>query len=115
MTEFFINTKIKGGSRYDMSKFMSYTDTFDPITSYFINEIPKLKSTGVYEIQGEEGRPDLLAYRIYNNVNYWWVLCHYNKKFTFDDFKNGDTISYPSIPDLESVYFKLKAKGLSKQ
>lgn len=28
--------------------------------------------------RGEEYNPEILSQRIYNNPNYWWVICQYN-------------------------------------
>lgn len=111
--EFFINLDKESSERYDMSKFMLYdVDNHDPLTSNFIRELLNLQPQGQYTVQGEDNRPDLLSYKIYGSTQYWWILLSYNNILEFDNISTGDTISYPSLGDLENLYFGLKAKEL---
>jgi hypothetical protein len=94
-----------------MARFMNFTDNFDPLTSSLLTDIKTLPESGVYTVQGEDSRPDLLSYRIYNDPQYWWVLLIFNRKFEFADFKTGDPIAYPSLDSLEDLVFSLKSKA----
>lgn len=114
MAQHFVNLENEKGERYAMSKFFAYTDNFDPLTSYFASEIAKLPVSGYYTIQGEDERPDLAAYRIYGDTQYWWVLLMYNKILEFNGIATGETLPYPSLTDIEDLYFSLKAKETAK-
>lgn len=107
---YFLNLDLLTTERYDQGKFMEFTDNYDPLTSSFMNDLISLPQVGKYTVQGEDGKPDLLSYRIYGDTQYWWVLLIYNRKFEFSDIKTGDEIVYPSVDSLEDVYFSLKAK-----
>lgn len=107
---FFLDLDKISQERYDMAKFLEYTDNFDPLTSSFMTDLVNLPQNGSYEVRGEDQRPDLLSYKIYNNTQYWWVLMMYNRKFEFSEFKTGDIITYPSLEDVDNMFFSLKAK-----
>ena len=40
-----------------------------------------------------------LAYKYYNNYDFWWVISLINKKFCDGDFKFGDVILIPNDPN----------------
>jgi len=109
-SEFFINLDKLTKERFALGKFMEFTDNHDPLTSSFIDVISNLPQRGVYEVKGEDGRPDLLSYRIYGNTQYWWILLIYNRKIDYREITTGELIRYPSIDSLEDIYFSLKAK-----
>ena len=46
----------------------------------------------------EVGRPDIIAYKHYADVNLWWVICMVNDiKDPFLEMKSGDTVLIPDI------------------
>lgn len=52
------------------------------------------------------GRPDLLAYDLYNDVNLWWVFAVRNKNVIRDpvyDMVAGQKIYLPKITTINSV------------
>lgn len=111
---FFINLPLLNEKdfkdRYDMQKFVPMSsDVYDLLDSYFALKVKKLPVYGTTSVKGEEHRPDLLAYRIYGSVNFWYILMLYNDYITPLDMLEGDTINYPRIDDLEEVYFQLNA------
>ncbi len=111
MPLFYIDVKNKSKERYDQAKFFEYqNDGYDPLTSGFLDAVMSLPESGVYTVQGEDGRPDLISYRIYEDTQYWWILLYYNNKLEFDEFKTGDKVKYPSVSSIEDIYFGLKAK-----
>jgi len=112
MSQFFINTDKDTKERFDRARFFAYAndDNYDPLTSAFADDLTKLPESGKYTVVGEEGRPDTLAYSIYGDSQYWWILLLYNKKIVYSDITTGETISYPSISDIEGLYFSLKQK-----
>lgn len=107
---FFINLDKDSNTRFEMSKFFNFTDNYDPLTSFMCNEFRELPVSGFFRIQGQDGRPDLISYEIFNNTQYWWLLMLYNDVQTVEGFTEGMTVKYPSIEDMEDLYFSLKIK-----
>lgn len=101
--------------RYDLSKFLRFTDTSDPLTSEFLFEVTKLKVYGNYVVVTEENRPDLVSYYIYGDVSLWWLILFFNEKTQWWDLNNGDKIRYPSLTDLEDLYFRLSALARAEE
>jgi len=110
MAEHFIDLNSTSQDRYSLSKFMKFTDIDDPLTSNFLDELLKIRPTGTYVVKNELARPDMLSYRIYGSTQYWWVILYYNSMTSVYDITLGMTISYPSITDLEELYFSLAPK-----
>ena len=109
---FYFNFDIDSSERYDPSKFMKVEEgLLDIIDSYFIQELIKLKPVGAYIVKNQENRPDIVAYKIYGNVNYWWIILLFNNLIDHKLYI-GQVINYPSIESIENLYFKLKALGL---
>ncbi|MFA5071267.1 MAG: hypothetical protein WC511_02740 [Candidatus Pacearchaeota archaeon] len=111
---FFINLPLLNKEdfkdRYDLQKFVQMTsNVYDLLDSFFATKVKRLEVFGTTTISGEEHRPDLLSYRLYRDVNFWYILMLYNDYITPLDMKEGDTINYPRIEDLEEVYFQLNA------
>jgi hypothetical protein len=106
---FFINLDKDGPTRLEPSKFFSYTDNYDPLTSYFLSELRNLPAAGYFTITGgEEGRPDNLAHKVYRDTQYWWLLMAYNDITNINQFTIGLELKYPSISAVENLYFSLK-------
>ena len=112
---FFINLdNLKNTSRFSISKFLEFTDNFDPINSNFLLELSKLKSGGNYTVKGEDARPDLISNEIYGSTEYWWIIMYYNGLVRVDDLKNGSVLAFPKIDDLDELYLTLKARELRR-
>ena len=46
-------------------------------------------------------RPDLISYRSYNTVYYWWLICLHNSiDNPFTDILVGATLEIPSVMDV---------------
>lgn len=113
MSLFFINLDKNFIDRFDMGKFFQFTDNYDPLTSDFADELMKLTTRGNYIIQGQDGRPDLISQAVYGDTQYWWIIMLYNTKLQFLDLKSGDVINFPSLDDVESLFFSLKSRESS--
>lgn len=107
---FFLDTSRDYKKRLDMGKFMEYTSSaHDILNSYLVNEIPKLSESGKYTVSVEERRLDLISYNIYGDTQYWWILMLYNSIFEISDVISGVILGFPSLNDLESLFFSLKS------
>ena len=75
-----------------------------------INQLPPMPSSVYdekYTIKADvEGRPDILAYKLYGSTNLWWVFALRNPDTLIDpirDFKAGTVIILPSDDSVKRV------------
>ena len=80
------------------------------LNSYFIDKLKKLPAVGTFLCYGE--RIDVIAYKIYGDVNLGWILKAYNNITHPSDEKlsAGSTIVFPSLSAIEKLYSTLVAK-----
>lgn len=91
-----------------MAKFIEYVQSsFDILNSYFIYKLSSLAESGKYTISVDETRMDLISYNIYGDTHYWWILMLYNNEIEVENLAAGDVLSYPSLTDLENLFFSL--------
>jgi hypothetical protein len=123
MTEqFYINLGIESDERFDLAKFMDYSDDqtgasagrFDPLTSFFLQELPKLRSRGQYVIQNEEFRPDLISFRFFRTTEYWWLIMAYNNMLSVEELTTGTKLEIPSEEAMSKLFFRLRALDQAK-
>ena len=111
MSLFYINSNYKSKDRFDLAKFLKEeNDTHSMLDSKFILDLNKLPSDGTFLVQTEEQRPDRIADKIYGDSHYWWVILMYNGITDVSEVVSGITINYPSLEDLEDLYFSLKSQ-----
>jgi hypothetical protein len=102
---FYINNELETTERYDAIKFFNFDeDNIESLDSYFNLMIPKLSEIGSLTITNEEGRPDLISYKLYNSTQYWWIILIYNHILDIQELKTGYTIKYPSLNSIENLY-----------
>lgn len=107
---YYIDLETEFDKRYDAAKFIEYTnDCFDILTSYFVSKLKSLSQYSIFVVQAEENRPDLISYKIYKDTQYWWMLMIYNDIVNFEEIPTGTQIKYPSVTDVEDLYFSLKS------
>ncbi|QIG71451.1 baseplate wedge subunit protein [Rhizobium phage RHph_TM39] len=97
-------------NRYDQAKFMPYSeDMYDILDSTFMDKLRTIGKYGVFTVTSEDGRPDLIAEKIYGlgYSQYWWILMLYNDIVDPEDIVTGTVIRYPSVSTLENIYFSL--------
>jgi len=91
---------------------------YDMFDNEFIIEFMKLKKLGEINIsESEEKRPDLLSYKIYRDVKYWWLLMMFNEILDSDLLLKDKTIKFFDISDLNKLIMKmsLKQKKINKE
>lgn len=110
MSLFYLDTSINSSERFDMASFMAYTDNYDPLTSQFLALLNAIPVSGRYSVSFEISRPDLISFSIYGDTQYWWILLMYNNIISVEDISVGDILLFPSLNDLESLYFSLRTK-----
>ncbi len=106
---FYIDNDLNTIDKYDMMKFMELGEdmVIDSLSSYMLYQLPKLPVHGYYKIVTEIGRPDMLAYHIYGDTQYWWVLMWYNSLLSPNDLTAGLEIKYPALGTVESLYMNM--------
>jgi len=106
---FFINLDTKAKGRYNLEKFLNYVNgNHDALTSSILYRLREIEIGGHYRVQGEEARPDLISYRVYDDTQYWWVIMLYNSITSVEQIENGMEIQYPRLDLLDDFYFSLK-------
>lgn len=85
------------------------------LNSYFLDKLRKLPAVGSFSCLGE--RPDVIAYKIYGDVNMAWIIKAYNNVcHPFDgSFDPGKTILFPSLSSIEKLYATLNAKQRAEE
>ena len=111
--EYFINLDVVSQERFDESKFLEFTDNFDPLTSRFYNTVKNLPEKQKYFVQSEEGRPDMISYSAYGDTQYWWIILLYNDIDDVDDLTIGRILSLPQVDNLEDLFFSLRSKEVA--
>jgi len=69
-------------------------------------------SPGYYRVNSNDiWRPDLISYKIYGDVKYWWILLLYNGiDDPFNDIQTGDIMEVPNILDIYTFFKKFKTR-----
>lgn len=72
-----------------------------------IRSIPSESDDATFTITSQyHHRPDLLAFDLYGNKNFWWVFTQRNLNIIRDpvyDFRAGTTIKLPKKSNLERI------------
>ena len=110
MSQFYINTSEISSDRFDMARFMEFTDNYDPLTSKFFSDMSKLKPAASFLVQGEEGRPDLVSKKLFGNDQYWWISLMYNSILKVQDIKSGKSLMIPGLENIEDLLFTINSK-----
>jgi hypothetical protein len=107
---YYINLSKKTKERYDIARFCSVENNIlDVLSSYFLGRLNSLRVTGYYRISIDAKRPDLISYKIYGDVQYWWLVMHFNNILDPNELVVGLTLKYPSLASVEDLYFSLKS------
>ena len=111
---FYLNDQYDTHTRFDLMKFVDINgkDWYDPLTSFFLINLPKLPHVEEYIITYEIGRPDLLADRFYQDTQYWWIVMLYNNILNVNDLQAGVSIRRPAKELIDDLY--IQASTLKK-
>jgi hypothetical protein len=86
-----------------------------PELDYLYNNLTKFTlnyPVGYYVVKTDDlMRPDLISYKSYKSVKYWWLIMMVNGIHDiFEDLKVGLTLQIPNILDIYSFYKKYSVK-----
>jgi len=57
-------------------------------------------------------RPDMLCFRIYGTIDYWWILCKFNQiDDVWNDMYIGMDLIVPSVEDIQEFYRNVRRKA----
>lgn len=98
---------------YKVTNFLT-TNLVDGINEYNLSSInikdytfSRFDYTRV--LKGEYCRPDLLCYRIYGTIEYWWILLEINNiSNPWDDLVEYTYIKYPPASEMQKFIEHLK-------
>jgi len=92
-TDFFNEITVNSQQEYDY---------LDNSLSRFVMNYP----VSYYRIQGQDiMRPDLISYKVYNTVDYWWIICYVNKiQNPLVDMTAGTLIKIPNTLDIYNFF-----------
>ena len=97
---------------------MNRTNFFEEVVVYNYKEYDHLYNSlsrftmnypvQYYRLTGSDLlRPDLISYKAYNTVKYWWLICFVNKvQDPFSDLTVGKLMTIPNILDIYEFYKK---------
>ncbi|MFW6219513.1 MAG: hypothetical protein ACOCZ5_00220 [bacterium] len=101
-------------SRYSRTKFMRLHEVNDRLeydllsSNWDLFKIKRPFSFGII-IRSDLGRPDLFSLRIYNRIDYWWIISKINNiDDWFNDVYIGMEIIIPDVEDIEEFYLDVK-------
>jgi len=92
-TSFYNITNIGNGQEYDhlYNTISKFTVTY-PVSYYRVT-------------QADLMRPDMISYKNYTTVNFWWIIMVYNKvENPLTDMAVGDLLKIPALFDIYSFY-----------
>ena len=56
-------------------------------------------------VESDVMRPDMISYKAYGTVNYWWLILYVNDiEDPLNDMVSGTVIKIPNIIDIYSFY-----------
>ena len=95
ITDFFKIVTVRGNQEYDFleNSLSNFTMTY-PVSYYTV-------------VQQDLLRLDLISFKVYQTVDYWWLLGYVNGvENIWTDMAVGDLYTVPSILDIYSFYKK---------
>jgi len=115
MSQFFINLDIEREDRYAFAKFLDYQEQeFDPLTAKFLSALRLLPVQGQLQIGALENRIDLISNEIYGETQFWWIIMEFNNLQDPEVIPANTMLNYPSIIDLELLFFNLNADRVAR-
>ena len=63
-------------------------------------------ATALYRVESiDVQRPDLISFKVYSTVRYWWLVCSFNKIANpLTDIEIGDLLELPHMLDIQDFY-----------
>lgn len=90
----------------DRTKFYNIAEIDDvKELDYLDNNVSKFTTkyaVGYYTVKEDDlMRPDLISYKVYRTVEFWWIIAVYNNiADVFNDFYVGQILKIPNLLDI---------------
>ncbi len=86
------------------------TGSFVDIKRPFYRIVIPKSDTDIYYVveKGYENRLDLIAYKHYGHVNYWWVIADVNLHMDAFIIKTGTILRIPTKTEVDKVLINIK-------
>jgi hypothetical protein len=111
---FAFNSDYKTSERFDLAKFIEYVDehlSYDVLNSEFLFKLRSVKPISEITISAkDEFLPDGIAYQIYGNELFWWIILYYNGLDSIDEFVAGTVVKLPDFTEIEKIFFNLRQR-----
>ncbi len=106
MAQFFMNKDYDYNNRFDLERFVNFTNQyFDILQSPILDILKTFKIIGEYTIREFPYRPDVVSYNIYGDAQYWIYIMIYNGISNVMDLTQGKVITFFSLDDLEKTLY----------
>ena len=90
--------------RFSPDKFFEFKgDAYDMLISPFLDGLRKLPVWRYYKVDEGARDIDLIAYQVYGNLFYGWLIQYYNDTIE-ETFPDGTILNLFSESDLEELY-----------
>jgi len=105
-SNFYINKEFEYKNRFDLERFIDFNgEYYDILQSPILDQIKKFPNIGQYQISEYPYRPDVVAYNIYGDSQYWPYILLYNGITNIMELELGVVLKIFSIDDLEKVLY----------
>lgn len=100
--------------RFSPEKFMEFKgDSYDMLCSPFLDGLRQLPVWRYYKVDEGARDIDLIAYQVYGNLFYGWLIQFYNDTIE-ETFKDGTILNLFSEEDLEELYQNISNGNLEQ-
>lgn len=94
--------------RFDLARYMTFRDGyFDAASSYLIQNLKTLPLVGYYIITDEPYRPDMIAWDIYGDTQFWWMIMVYNNIIDIRNLPQLTKLTFFSLNDLDRMFAQM--------
>ena len=106
MSQFFLNKDFSYINRFDIERFMNFTNQYhDVLQSPMLEILKSFPPIGQYLIREYPYRPDVISYNIYKEAQFWPYILLFNGINDVMQLKLGTTVNFFSLNDLEQTLY----------
>ena len=99
-------------SKFFKSETVSNTKESDLLTNTINDTLFKRESSFYTVVETDLLRPDLISYKVYSKVVYWWIIMKVNNiEDPFNDLEAGTSLVIPNVLDVEEYQMQNRRKN----
>ena len=104
LKDLFLISMTATDDQYSPDKFFEFKgDAYDVVLSPFLDGLKKLPVWRYYKVDEGARDIDLIAYQVYDNLFYGWLIQYYNNTIE-ETFPDGTILNLFSPYDLDELY-----------